>query len=401
MDDENARRESLMHLFFSVGEPSGDQHAAHLIRELKRRRPDVDCVGFGGEEMRAAGCQLHFRLTDMAVMGFFAVVPLLWKAFQLIRQAKRYFEEQRPDAVVMIDYSGFNWWIAKYAKRAGVRVIFYGPPQLWAWSEYRIERIRRNVDDVLCCLPFEPAWYAERGVKVEYVGHPFFDEVTDHRLDEDFVESWSSSKHRNVAILPGSRDSEVRHNFPNMVEAMRRLNERHPNVRFIVACYKEAHRQFCNAYLTSHASRLPVHLFVGKTPEVIQTGEFCLMVSGSVSLEVLARGKPAVVIYWTDRLTYLIGRALLTVKYLSLPNLFVDREVMPEFLFIGGQTKLLNPLTEVLHGWLSVDERLSAAQNEMAELRERYAQTGATHRVADYLLQRLAPADRQPVAKAA
>ena len=333
-----------MHLFFSVGEPSGDQHAAHLIRELQRRRPGVRCVGYGGEEMRAAGCELHYRLTDMAVMGIFVVIPLLWRVFKLVRQAKRYFEEQRPDAVVMIDFSGFNWFIAKYAKRAGVRVIFYVPPQLWAWKENRIERIRRNVDDVLCCLPFEPAWYAKRGVKVEYVGHPFFDEVTEHRLDEEFVEGWSSPQHRNVAILPGSRDSEVRHNFPNMVEVMRRLHERHPQVRFLVACYKESHRQFCSAYLMTKAGRLPVHLFVGKTPEVIQTGEFCLMVSGSISLEVLARGKPAAVVYWSDWPTYLIGRMLVKVKYVSLPNLFVDRAVMPEFIFVGGQKKLLTPL---------------------------------------------------------
>jgi lipid-A-disaccharide synthase len=384
-----------MHLFFSVGEPSGDQHAAHLIRELRRRRPGVRCVGFGGEAMRAAGCDLHFRLTDMAVMGIFVVVPLLWKVFKLLRQAKRYFEEQRPDAVVMIDFSGFNWWIAKYAKRAGVRTIFYVPPQLWAWKESRIERIRRHVDDVLCCLPFEPAWYAARGVKVEYVGHPFFDEVAEHSLDGDFVESWSSSKFRNVAILPGSRDSEVRHNFPIMVEVMRRLHERHPQVRFLVACYKETHREFCQKHLQSQGSRLPVQLFVGKTPEVIQVGECCLMVSGSVSLEVLARGKPAAVIYWCDWPMYLIGRTLVKVKYASLPNLFVDREVMPEFLFIGRQTKLLTPLTEVLHGWLSVDERLKAARDEMAELRERFVQTGATRRVAAFLLQRLEPASDQ------
>lgn len=144
-----------------------------------------------------------------------------------------------------------------------------------------------------------------------------------------------------------------------------------------------------------------MHLFVGKTPEVIQAGEFCLMVSGSVSLEVLARGKPAAVVYWCGWVTYLIGRRLVKVKHVSLPNLFVDREVMPEFIFVGGQTKLLTPLTEVLHGWLSVDERLLAAQREMAELRERYVHTGATHRVAEYLLQHVAPAENLLIAKAA
>lgn len=389
-----ARRDSLMHIFFSVGEPSGDQHAAFLIRELRRRRPDIRCVGFGGEAMRAAGCEIHFRLTDMAVMGIFVVIPLLWKVFKLVRQAKRYFEQERPDAVVMIDFSGFNWFIAKYAKRAGVRTIFFVPPQVWAWKEKRVERIRHWVDDVLCVLPFEPEWYAERGMKVDYVGHPFFDEVAEHQLDEAFLEDWSSKKYRNVALLPGSRDSEVRHNFPLMVETIRRLNERHPQARFLVACYKESHRRFCATHLMTHGSRLPVHLFVGKTPEVIQAGEFCLMVSGSISLEVLARGKPAAVIYWCPWPTYLIGRMIVNVKYASLPNLFVDREIMPEFIFVGGQKKLLTPLTEVLHGWLSVNDRLDAARKEMCDLRTSCAQTGATRHAAELICQRVAPTEK-------
>src|SRR5262249_48293387 len=147
-------------------------------------------------------------------------------------------------------------------------------------------------------------------VKVEYVGHPFFDQVTEHRLDESFVASWTSQKYRNVAILPGSRDREVRHNFPLMVEVLRRLHERHPQGRFLVGCYKESHRRFCGTYLMTHAARLPVQLFVGKTSEVIESAEFCLMVSGSVSLEVLARGKPAAMMYWSSWPTYLIGRVL-------------------------------------------------------------------------------------------
>ena len=390
-----------MHLFFSVGEPSGDQHAAHLIHELRRRRPHVRCVGFGGEAMEAAGCEIHFRLTDLAIMGIFVVIPLLWKFWKLAQQARRYIEQQRPDAVILIDYSGFNWWIAKYAHRAGVRVVFYVPPQVWAWKEKRVERIRHWVDDVLCVLPFEPEWYAKRGIKVDYVGHPFFDEVAEHRLDETFLEGWSSAKYRNVSILPGSRDREVRHNFPLMVESMRRLSERHPHVRFLVACYKEKHRRFCGTYLMTHASRLPVHLFVGKTSEVIEAGEFSLMVSGSISLEVLARGKPAAVMYWCPWSMYLVAKALVNVKFASLPNLFVNREVMPEFLFVGGGKKPLTPLTEVLHGWLSVDERLDAARQEICELRDRFVQTGATCRAAELLCQRLAPLEEIVPAKAA
>lgn len=390
-----------MHLFFSVGEPSGDQHAAHLIRELRRRQPDLRCVGFGGGEMEAAGCELHFRLTDMAVMGIFAVIPLLWKFYKIAQQAKRYFEQYRPDAVVLVDFPGFNWWIAKYAKRAGVRVIYYLPPQIWAWADWRIKKIRRYVDDVVCALPFEPAWYSKRGVQVEYVGHPFFDEVAERKLDAEFLESWTSPKYRNVAILPGSRNQEVHRNFPIMVEVMKRLHERHPNVRFLVACYKESHRRFCSSHLMVHAARLPVHLFVGKTSEVIQLAECCHMVSGSVSLEVLARGKPVVVQYSSDWITYLIGKALVKIRFMTLPNLFVDREALPEFLIVGSPAKPIGKITEILHGWLSVNERLSGARACVNELRKQFAQTGATARAATYLLQRLPSAETVPPASKA
>ena len=390
-----------MNLFFSVGEPSGDQHAAHLIRELQARHPKTRCVGFGGPAMEAAGCQLNFRLTDMAVMGIFAVIPLLWKFYKVAQQAKKYFRENRPDAVVLIDFASFNWWIAKYAKQEGIRVIFYLPPQIWAWADWRIKKIRRYADEVIVGLPFEQQWYADRGVKVEYVGHPFFDEVAEHRTDQHFLECWKSQKFRNVAILPGSRHQEVHDNFPITVEVMQRLHERHPNVRFLVACYREEHRRFCRSYLMAHASRLPVHLVVGKTPEVIQASLCCLMVSGSVSLEVLARGKPAVVQYKTDWFTYLVGRSMVKCRFITLPNLFVNRAVFPEFIVVGSTAKYVTRITEVLHGWLSVQDRLDAATQDVEQLRADYAKTGATNRTAAYLLQRLEPADTLRPARAA
>jgi len=170
----------------------------------------------------------------------------------------------------------------------------------------------------------------------------------------------------------------------------------------LVACDPETHHRFCSSLLLATAARLPVHLFVGRTSEIIQVAECCSMVSGSVSLEVLARGKPAVVQYSSDWLTYVVGRMLVKCRYMTLPNLFVDREVLPEFFIVGSPAKSITRITEVLHGWLSVQDRLNAARQEVEQLRSEFAQTGATRRTADYLLQRLAPAETvPPAAKAA
>jgi lipid-A-disaccharide synthase len=195
-----------MHIFFSVGEPSGDQHAAHLIAELRNRQPDLRVSGFGGPLMERQGCQILFPLTTMAVMGIFQVIPLIAKFLRLVKQAEEYFEMHKPDLVVLVDFPGFNWWIARKARDRGIPVYYYMPPQLWAWAPWRIRRVRRNIDLVLSGLTFETDWYAERGIPVLYVGHPFFDEVEDHPLDQSFCREWTSDSSRVVALLPAAAE---------------------------------------------------------------------------------------------------------------------------------------------------------------------------------------------------
>ena len=177
-----------MKIFFSVGEPSGDLHGANLIRELSRRRNDFEFVGYGGPRMAAAGCQLHEDLTKLAVMWFVRVLLNLHRFWGLASRADRYFRHERPDAVVLIDYPGFNWWIARRAKAHGIPVFYYGTPQIWAWAGWRIKKMRRFVDHVLCKLPFEEAWYRERGCHATYVGHPYFDQLRGETLDASFIE---------------------------------------------------------------------------------------------------------------------------------------------------------------------------------------------------------------------
>jgi len=382
-----------MHVFFSVGEPSGDQHAAHLIAELRRRRPSLRVSGFGGPLMERAGCQLLFPLTTMAVMGIFQVLPLILKFYRLVKQAEEYFARHKPDLVVLVDFPGFNWWIARKARKAGIRVIYYLPPQLWAWAPWRIHRVRKNIDIVLSGLTFETEWYAERGIPVLYVGHPFFDEVSEHPLDTAFCREWTSERTRTVAILPGSRGQEVTRNWPLLLTVIRRLHARHPSVNFLVANYKETQRQFCVQEYERLEENLPVTFFVGKTPEIIEIAECALMVSGSVSLEMLARRTPAAVLYRTTWPTYLIGRLLVTCRYMCLPNLIAGRKIMPEFLSVGNPAPAVDGLTETVDGWLSNPAALDAARQDLSTLRNQIYVTGATRRTAEVLLDHLQTPD--------
>jgi len=383
-------------IFFSVGEPSGDQHAAHLVSELMSQRADVECVGFGGPLMRDAGCRIDFELTDLAVMGILKVLPLIQKFRGLVRQASEQFERERPDAVILVDFPGFNWWIARAAKKAGIPVFYYCPPQLWAWAPWRISKVKRFVDHVLACLPFEAEWYQKRGVPAQYVGHPFFDEIADKPLDRQFLEGQFAREGRRIAILPGSRTHEVHSNFPVQIEVMRKLSQEFPDVRFLVASYKPAQRDYCEQLLKRKGGELPVEFYVGKTSEILELAECCLMVSGSVSLEVLARGVPAVVLYRADWFFALLARMLVTCRYMSLPNLVADRLLMPEHrivesFFLRQKTEAI---TNHLRTWLSDPLELARTMVPLNALRDSLMKTGATKNVAQYVLDQFTAPER-------
>ncbi len=388
-----------MHFFFSAGEPSGDQHAAFLMRALRERCPHARFSGYGGRHLREGGAEVIYPLTDMAVIGFTAVVPLLKKFYDVGQIGRRFLKEQKPDAVILVDFPGFNWHIAKYAKEAGIPVYYYCPPQLWAWASWRIRKVRKSIDCVLSVLPFEAEWYRQQGVRVEYVGHPFFDEVAERQIDSQFSKGLCRDGKRVVGILPGSRESEVTRNFPLMVEVACRLHAKHRDLRFPVACYKPAQREFCEQHLKQVGGDLPIELHLERTPEIIEGSDCCLMVSGSISLELLARAKPAVVTYCTNWLNYLVARLMVHTKSITLPNLIAGRVVMPEFLCVGNRkAKQIDHMYAAADKWLSDPLALAAATREMEQLRDQVVQIGGVKTAAETVLRLLGESIEQRAA---
>jgi lipid-A-disaccharide synthase len=377
-----------MHLFFSVGEPSGDQHTAHLIGELRRRVPQLRAAGFGGPLMERAGCSLLCRMTEMAVMGLLPVIPLLRKFFRLRDDAERYFREHRPDAVVLVDFPGFNWHIARAAKKAGIPVFYYLPPQIWAWASWRVNKMRRYVDHVLSALPFEPKWYAEHGLTAEYVGHPIADEVAEYQYDESFIANRLPAL-PIVAVLPGSRTGEVRRNWPLMLDVMRRVGSTVPQAHFVVACYREAFRDWCRAQLTAADARLSLQFEVGKTPEILKAAHCSLAVSGSISLELVMTRTPTVILYRPGLVTDIVVRLAIQCRYMSLPNLIADREIMPEFYCSGRRDDNVAEMAATLTRWLTNPVNYTAACVELDEIRDNHLKRGATQRAATAILSRL------------
>lgn len=408
-----------MKIFLSVGEPSGDLHGANLIRELASKNQlagndSIEFVGFGGPRMQDAGCELHTDLTQHAVMGIFPVIKKLPEFLRLARQAKEYFQEQKPDAVILIDFPGFNWHIAKHAKRAGIPVFYYGTPQLWAWASWRVAKLRRTVDHALCKLPFEEPWLREKGCHATHVGHPYFDELRTRQLDEAFLEE-QVNESPLVTILPGSRTQEVKNNFQTQVEAAKKIRKQLPDVRFAVAAFKESHAITCREVIqeAKFDSNLP-EVHVGHTPELIEAASCCIAVSGSVSLELLYHTKPTVILYKVSRFALWLSQFFIRVRYITLVNLLTAKELfpkesgfyhpkdpqdahvlMPEYVTCSDRSvELASHVVE----WLKNDESRCSLIRKMETLRDQVGGGGASSKAAEYILNELKKPTRSSLA---
>jgi lipid-A-disaccharide synthase len=390
-------------VFFSVGEPSGDLHAANLIRALRERRPDVECVGYGGPRMAAEGCRLHADLTALAVMWLLRALLNLHKFLALVSQADRYFRHHRPDAVVLVDYPGFNWWIARRAKAHNIPVFYYAVPQIWAWASWRVHKMRRFVDHVLCSLPFEQDWFRQHGCNATFVGHPFFDEVREQRLDQAFLDRQIRKDGPLVTMLPGSRTQEVEHNLRWFLAAARIIRQAVPDVRFAAAAFKPQQAELVRRMAAS--TGVPLEVYVRRTPELIELADCCMAVSGSVSLELLYHAKPTVVLYWISRFAYFVQGFFRKVKYITLVNLLsadelfpadvtpydpnepgADRVLFPEYLTCEDRSaQLAGHVIE----WLTDDRRRHQRVIELVRLKVRVGHGGASRRAADYIVQAL------------
>jgi lipid-A-disaccharide synthase len=400
-----------MKFFISAGEPSGDLHAANLIHALRERLPDAEFIGFGGPKMLEAGANLKYPLVNLAVMWFLGVFQNIVTFVRLIFMADRCFRDEKPDAVVLVDYPGLHWWIARRAKARGVPVFYFVPPQLWAWAGWRVKKVRKFVDLVLCSLPFEPKWYADRGVThAEYVGHPYFDELQDRDIDETFASALEIPGRPMLAILPGSRTLELKRNLPILARAAAKLAARRPGVRFKVACLHDKHRVLAEEIVAETLARLDglpspdLEILAGRTPELIRVADVAWSVSGSVSLELMMEALPTVILYKIRPIDLMIARPFIKAKFITLVNLLADAELMPEYL---TDKDVSDDLVRHADSWLSDPQAMARATSALAALRHTAARPGATIRAADRILARLGldkPADaayRGPHARAA
>jgi lipid-A-disaccharide synthase len=317
-----------------AGEASGDQLAAHLIKALRDVRPDIDFVGIGGPRMTSAGLDAWWPAEKLSVRGYFEVLRHYRELSGIRSTLLQRLLAQRPAAFIGVDAPNFNLWLERRLRDADVPAIHYVSPSIWAWRGGRIKGIARSVSRMLCLFPFEPALYEKAGVPVSYVGHPFADEISPAPQRMAARERLAITRDAHiVALLPGSRQSELRYNAGAWINAARILHERYPELRFLVPLTtRETRALFEQALWENKANDLPISILFGHARDALMACDAALVASGTATLEAALCRAPHVMAYRMHPLTWQIMKRMAYQPWGSLPNILAGRFVVPELL---------------------------------------------------------------------
>lgn len=370
-----------MKYYIIAGEASGDLHASNLMKALKARDPQADFRCWGGDLMEQAGGDIVKHYRELAFMGFWEVFANLNTIFRNMRICQVDMLLYEPDAVILVDYPGFNLRMAKFAKEQGFKVIYYISPQIWAWKKGRIKKIKKYVDEMMVILPFEEEFYAENGMKVHYVGHPLLDAVSKDLHDSqdvlDFRRQHGMDDREIVALLPGSRKQEISAILPQMLKMVPLF----PQYQFVVSVVEWQSRSLYEKFL----KKSDVKTVSGSAYPLLANAKAAVVASGTATLETAMIGTPQVVCYAGSELSYIIAKQLISgIHFISLPNLIMDKQVVTELIQHDFNTFHLRKELEKITG----DEAYLATLKE--DYRQLYALLGdgsASAKAADVVME--------------
>ena len=370
-----------LRVFVSANDPSADVHCAGLISALEKRGGDFEFVGIGGPKMAAAGCELLENTVGRAVMTYKAFTQVGYY-YGLLRRVRRYLGEHPADLAIICDSPSFNFHVAKAAKKAGIRTLFYVAPQLWAWGGWRIGKLRRYCDKLCCLLPFEESWFRQRGVDATFVGNPLLDKLPRDLASHRKSYTGFEPQRARIALMPGSRTAEIESLWRPMQEIALRLKQRYRQMHFTAVVPAQERQAMLRE---RQISDFACDYSVDSVTETAKAADFSLVASGSATLEVASVGCPMVVMYQSSRiLWHLVGRWLVKTKYLTLVNLLADRELVPEFM---PYFRSIEPILEKVDTYLQDASALRRTSNELVDLVEPLARKKAADEVARIVLE--------------
>lgn len=371
-----------MRYYIISGEASGDLHGSNLMKELKALDSDAQFRCWGGDLMKEQGGELVKHYRDLAFMGFTEVLMNIRTILRNIDLCKKDIQQWKPDVVILIDYPGFNLRIAEFAKQEGFKVFYYISPQIWAWKQSRVHKIKRVVDHMFVILPFEADFYQRFDYKVDFVGHPLLDAIADRNTHkpsfDDFIKKHGLQNKPIVAVLPGSRKQEIN----SMLPVMLNIRQDFKDHQFVVAGAPSQSKEYYAQFLEGTG----VSIIYNETYSLLQQADAAVVTSGTATLETALFGVPEVVCYKGGYISYHIAKRLVKVKYISLVNLIMDREVVKELIQHEFNEAALS---EELNRLINDKQYHGKMLEDIAELQRKLGGKGASRKTAEHMLEYL------------
>ncbi len=358
-----------MKYYIIAGEASGDLHASNFVKALKRKNPDVELRGWGGDLMQEAGVDVVKHYRELAFMGFLEVAKNIRTILGNFKTCKEDILEYKPDAVILVDYPGFNLRMAKWLKINQIRVLYYISPQIWAWHQSRVKEIKKNVDRMFVILPFEQDFYAKNGMEVDFVGHPLLDVV------EGYVpKTLPLAGKKRIALLPGSRKQEISSVLPEMLGVVAHF----PEYEFVIAGAPSQSDDFYRKVMSHHPLAQKIPILFGQTYDILAQADAALVTSGTATLEAALFEVPQVVCYKGSAISYAIAKRLVKVEYISLVNLIANEEIVKELIQNElNTTHLVQELSNILDA-----KNQPKIQANYKRLKQLLGNAGASERLA-------------------
>jgi len=387
-----ADKDKRYRIFISAAEPSADAHCAGLITALKQSGYNIEFAGVGGPKMAEAGCKLLEQTGKKAAMIYNALSQIGYY-YKLLKRIAHFLQDNKVDLVIVCDSPSFNFRVAKAAKKAGIRTLFYVAPQLWAWAGWRIRKLRRLCDKLCCILPFEQDWFSEKGVDATFVGNPLLDDLV--AVPGGFRKNYADFNpvgKLKIALMPGSRPAEIDSLWIPMQQIALRIKEKYPAAKFVAVAVDAGRKEMLQA---AQIPGFEGEYTIDTVTDTASESDFALVASGSATLQVAAVGCPMVIMYQSSRiLWYLGGRLLVKTKYLSLPNILADREsldpasdgLVPEFM---PHFSSIKPIVQSIEQLLEDKDRLAQVSSELIKLTEPLAAKKSRDEVAKIVIEML------------
>jgi len=375
----------MARIMIIAGETSGDLHGGQLVKELKALDGGLEIFGIGGDRMRAGGMELFYHVSELSFMGLAEVIWHLPFIRSVMKKLEFELQARKPDAVVLIDYPGFNLRFARKVKKAGIPVVYFISPKVWAWGRGRVRKIRKFVDKMLCILPFEEEFFRGRRVNALYVGNPLMDAVKPGQSRGQFYKNNGlDPKLPLLGLLPGSREQEIELILPVMLQTAMMLREKDPNLQFALALAPHLDKERIENLIA--VSGLEISLIESPAYDLMVYSRLLLVASGTATLEAGISGTPMIIIYKTSPLTYFIGRRLIKVPDIGLVNLVAGKRVVPEFLQGEARPGAVFLMAQVL---LAEGRPRQVVMDELAKIKNILGEPGAAKRAAGEIYETL------------